>query len=248
MDHLGAVLGPGLALAVLALWPDDLRRVFLFAAIPGALAIVAILLGVREAPDGTTGSGGPSLAMLPSPALVRYLVPLGIFTLGNSSDAFLLLRAGGTSDPWKLPLLWMAFNAVQSAASTPLGRLSDQVGRRATILAGWGLYAAVYAGFALVGTGPGFVALFLVYGLFRAFTEGAEKALVAEVSPGDARGVGFGWYHLVSGLLTLPASILFGAVWDAWGPPVAFAFGASLALTAMLLLLVAGPTERAAVA
>lgn len=241
MDHLGAVLGPLAALGILWLWPADLRRLFALAALPGVLAVGAIVVGVREEVPAAPSAGRPSLSARPSRALLGYLVPLGVFTLGNSSDAFLLLEAGGTTDLVRLPLLWIAFNVVQAVSAGPLGAWSDRLGRRTTIGAGWALYAAVYGGFALVDSPWGMVALFLVYGLFRSFTEGAEKALVAELSDEADRGAAYGWYHLTSGVLALPASVLFGMLWEWRGPHVAFGTGAVLALLALLLLVALRP-------
>jgi MFS family permease len=135
-----------------------------------------------------------------------------------------------------LPLLWVVLHLVKSATSVPGGALSDRVGRRRVIIAGWGLYAAVYLGFAAAGTAAEAWGLFALYGLFFGLTEGTEKALVADlVGPSD-RGVAFGLYHLTVGLAAFPASVVFGVVWYAYGPRVAFAIGAALAAAAALLL------------
>ena len=262
-DHLGAVLGPLVAFVLLQWGGVSLRTVFLLAAVPAALAMVVLVVGVREEGvaqrDGTAGEGrvrggGGGEARLkaggaPAPLGRRfyaYLAVLLLFTLGNSTDAFLLLRArdlGVTAA--MIPVLWAALHVVKSAASTPAGALSDRVGRRALIVAGWVTYAAVYLGFARASGHWAAWGLFLAYGVFYGLTEGVEKALVADLVPAAARGRAFGWYNLALGIGALPASLLFGAVWDAWGAPAAFTMGAALAAFSAALLLVVVPRRIA---
>jgi MFS family permease len=170
-----------------------------------------------------------------------------LFTLGNSTDAFLLLRATQLGVATALlPVLWSVFHVVKSASSTPGGALSDRVGRTPLIVAGWLLFAAVYAGFARAGAAWHAWALFGLYGVMFGLTEGAEKALVADLAPAERRGAAFGWYNLAVGLGALPASLLFGVVWDRFGAPAAFFVGAGLALAATLLLTVTIGTRRTA--
>ncbi len=262
-DHLGAVLGPLVAFVLLQWGGVSLRTVFVLAAVPAALAMVVLVVGVREEGvaqrDGTAGEGrvrggGGGEARLkaggaPAPLGRRfyaYLAVLLLFTLGNSTDAFLLLRArdlGVTAA--MIPVLWAALHVVKSAASTPAGALSDRVGRRALIVAGWVTYAAVYLGFARASGHWAAWGLFLAYGVFYGLTEGVEKALVADLVPAAARGRAFGWYNLALGIGALPASLLFGAVWDAWGAPAAFTMGAALAAFSAALLLVVVPRRIA---
>ncbi|MEO6446944.1 MAG: MFS transporter [Gemmatimonadaceae bacterium] len=174
-----------------------------------------------------------------------YLAVLLLFTLGNSTDAFLLLRARDVGVPLAfLPLLWAALHVVKSAASAPGGALSDRLGRRALIVAGWLVYGGVYLGFAAAGAAWHIWALMLVYGVYFGLTEGVEKALVADLVPAAARGRAFGWYNLSLGLGALPASLLFGALWDHFGAPAAFTFGAALAGLAALALLAVIPAGR----
>jgi MFS family permease len=240
MDHLGAVIGPLLAFGLMSLLAGDYRAVFAVASIPGALAVAVVAFGVRERQHPVVAEATPIPVPLgqPVPAgLRRFLVVVFVFTLGNSTDAFLLLRAHDLGVMTAhLPLLWVVLHLVKSATSVPGGALSDRVGRRRVIIAGWGLYAAVYLGFAAAGTAAEAWGLFALYGLFFGLTEGTEKALVADlVGPSD-RGVGFGLYHLTVGLAAFPASVVFGVVWYAYGPRVAFAIGAALAAAAALLL------------
>jgi MFS family permease len=238
MDHLGAVMGPLIASALLW-WRSDLRLVFALAAVPALLSMVGLVLGVREKPRRVVAAGPPSLASVApaSPALRRYLVVLAVFTLGNSSDAFLLLRAqqAGVGLPL-IPILWAALHVVKSSASTHGGMLSDRVGRRPAICAGWLLYAACYAGLAFASLAWHAWALFGVYGLFTALTEGPERALVADLAPAAGRGAAFGTFYAVTGVMLLPASLLTGFLWQVFGPSVALLTGAGLSLLAAVLL------------
>lgn len=236
MDHAGAILGPALAIGVLTLFPGDLRLVFALAAIPGILAVAAIAFLVTEPPGGAPKKS-PGFAA-PGPRLRALLVPLGLFTLGNASDAFLLLavaRAGRS--PLELPVLWMAFHVVKVATSLAAGPLSDRLNRRFLLAAGWIVYALVYAGFAFASDLGTQTALFLVYGAYHGLTEGAEKALIADLSSEEDRGAAYGWVALTVGLLAFPASLGFGVLWDEFGPAVPFLTGSALALSAVVALL-----------
>jgi MFS family permease len=251
-DHAGAVVGPLIALACLQWLGMPVRHVFWVAAIPGALAVIVAIGFVREhrEPSAAVPSAVPVTAKAPVPdtapaaaivALPRSfwltMLPILVFTLGNSTDAFLLLRASQLGVPTALiPLLWVLLHLVKSASSTPAGALSDRVGRRPLIVAGWLLYAAVYAGFS-VATDPWHAwALFGVYGVVFGLSEGTEKALVADLVPAQRRGTAFGWYQATVGVAALPASIVFGTVWDRHGSPAAFAMGAGLAVGAALIM------------
>jgi MFS family permease len=197
------------------------------------------------APPGSNiaTDAAPPIA-LPTPAHTAHRPPLPgrfwallgvllVFTLGNSTDAFLLLRATQLGVPAAmLPILWAALHVVKSASSTPGGTLSDRVGRRPLLVAGWLIYAATYFGFARATQQWHAWGLFALYGVHFGLTEGTEKALVADLVAPSRRGTAFGWYNLTLGLAALPASALFGVVWTRWGAPVAFTMGAALALIA----------------
>jgi MFS family permease len=173
-----------------------------------------------------------------------YLVVVLLFTLGNSTDAFLLLRANQLGVPVALaPILWALLNLVKSATGTYGGQLSDRIGRKPLIVGGWLLYAAVYFAFAWEGGPWQAWGLFAVYGIFYGMTEGSEKALVADIVPMARRGAAFGWYNLAIGLGALPASLIFGWIWDKWGSSSAFVFGATLALVAALLMAAVAPSS-----
>ncbi|HUQ20588.1 MAG TPA: MFS transporter, partial [Gemmatimonadaceae bacterium] len=168
-----------------------------------------------------------------------------VFTLGNSTDAFLLLRANQLGVAVALaPILWALLNFIKAAFGTWGGGLSDKFGRKPLIIGGWLLYAAVYFGFAAATQAWQAWALFATYGLFYAMTEGTEKALVADLVPRERRGAAFGWYNLAIGLGALPASLIFGAIWDHVGSHAAFLFGASLAFVASIGMTLVRPAPR----
>lgn len=245
MDHLGAVIGPLLAFALVSGLGESYRVVFALASIPGLLALVVLVLGVRERAASTVPvSVSKPTWQTPLPPLRNFLFAVFVFTLGNSTDAFLLLRARdlGVSVA-ALPLLWSLLHVVKSVISVPGGALSDRLGRKWIIVLGWGIYAAVYVGFGYARTQAEVWTLFAVYGLFFGLTEGTEKALIADLAP-TQRGVAFGYFHLIVGIAALPASVLFGALWSWGGPPLAFTIGASLAAVAALLLVVLVPQRQ----
>lgn len=247
MDHLGAVIGPVAAYLLLA-GGLTYRSVFFLAAIPGAAAVAILCFMVREAGGGPPrGAGGRLDPGALSPAFRKYLLIVALFTLGNASDAFLILRAVEAGVPsGYVPLLWGAFHVVKSSFSTHGGILADRWDRRKMVVAGWVLYAATYAAWGLAEGVSWMVGLFLVYGLYSAATEGAERALVADFVPADRRGTAFGWFHLAVGVSALPASVLFGVLWSGFGARAAFGVSAALALAASgLLLLLRTPSAPA---
>lgn len=241
MDHTGAVAGPLLATLFLWCFPEQYRTLFALTAIPGALA-VGMLLPVPDAPPAHAATRS---AALPAPAapvvlggpLRRYLGVLLLFSLGNSTDAFLLLRLGdaGVASTW-IPLTWAALHVVKALSSPIGGYLSDRISRKAMIISGWAIYAAVYGAFAVVHSVTALLAVFLIYGLYYGLTEGVEKAVVADLAPADGRGYAFGVHAAVSGIGALLASLVFGAIWKVFGAPPAFVTGAGLALVSALLL------------
>ncbi len=245
MDHAGAVIGPLLALALLA-GGASVRTVFWLAAIPGVLGVLAVLRvrePEREVPVAAPGVAGASAPM--SSPLRRYLVVLGLFALGNSSDAFLLLRAGelGVAVRW-MPLLWLVLHVVKLTSSYLGGGWADRVPRTRLIIAGWVVYAATYVGFALASATWHVWALFVVYGVYYGLTEPAEKALVRDLAPAAARGRAYGAYHFVIGITAVPAGLLTGGLWQGASGRVALLVGAGLALAAALALAV-GPSTSA---
>lgn len=243
LDHLGAAVGPLIAAAVLLAAPGRVRIVFALATVPALVGWAVVQLGLREPPVARPAPAAPAPAAVP--AGVRSAAGLGpllasfcLFALANSSDAFLLLRAGDLGLPAAgLALLWSGFHLVRSLASAPAGRLADRIGHRRALLLGWTLYGATYFGFALAD-GPRALALLLLpYAFAWGLTEGAERALVAESAGTSALGSALGAFHLVTGLATLAASLWFGWVWERFSPEAAFATAAALAGCAALALL-----------
>jgi MFS family permease len=240
---------------------DDYATLFLWASVPAAAAVLVAAFLIRErprpapaarpAPDGPVAAHAGSQATGPvartSPPRLslrgfdsnfkRFLLVLALFTLSNSSDAFLLLRAeqAGVSASL-IPLLWAALHVMKVGSSLVGGDLSDRLGRKTLIVSGWLLYAAVYAGFAYASSAAEVWLLFLVYGLYFGLVEGSEKALVADLVRPEQRGTAYGLYNLAFGVTVLPASLLLGALWDWRGAPTAFLTSAAIGVTAALLL------------
>jgi MFS family permease len=243
MDHGGAIVGPLAATGLLLVYHDNLKTIFLLSFIPGVLAVAMLLLGLKEkqttvAPAASPGAFNFRAAWTEMPAgFKQYLFIILIFTLGNSTDAFLLLRAQQLGVPVALlPAIWVALHVVKMGFSVPGGILSDRIGRKKVIIAGWAVYALVYAGFGIADAHWQAWALFAVYGIYFGLTEGVEKALVADFAPPHLRGSSFGLYHLIVGLGALPASLLFGLIWQKFGATAAFGMGSGLALAASVML------------
>ena len=237
MDHAGAVVGPLAAAALLAAgW--SVREVLLWTLVPGVLCVL-LALTLREPAKVEISAEKIDWrwAGLPSP-LKRYLIALALFTLSQASNMFLLLRAKetGLTDA-QIPLLWAGFSALAMVLSTPLSAFSDGVDRRKMLSVAWVVYAVLFAAFGLLPQNLATtIALFVGYGIFIAATEGAEKAMIAELAPKAQLGTAFGWFHLVSGLMLLPASAMFGWLWTRVNPTAAFMVSATMSLLAAGLL------------
>jgi MFS family permease len=239
MDNGGAVVGPILAFFLLQA-QVSLENIFLLAIIPAVICLV-LVLSLKEAPLAEPRSQSPTIDWrfkeLPLD-LRRFLVVVGLFSIGNSSNIFLLLRAKelGVSEPL-IPLLWAVVSLVAAVCSTPLSALSDRVGRVPMLLLGYGAFAVVYIALGVLEQGtPTLALLFVLYGIFVAATEGVEKAMVADIAPSNRRGTAFGWFNLIVGVGLLPASVGFGFLYETWSPLVAFGFSAACALAATALL------------
>ena len=242
MDHAGAVVGPLITFLLLAAGLAGYRGIFWLAAIPAALTIPILVFGVREF------QREEALREFPlqlgkshfSPQFRRYLGVVLLFTLGNSSDAFLLLRAKslGIADA-HIPLLFAALHVSKMLSSAPGGALSDRLNRKTLVVAGWLVYAVVYFGFAHATNALHVWTLFICYGFFFGLTEGTERAWVADLVPRESRGRAYGLFHLAIGLGALPASLLMGWLWENFSIATAFHTGAAIALAAALGLMVA---------
>jgi MFS family permease len=264
-DNAGAVLGPLLAFLFLKLQgvgslegtkrlvghdEQALRNVFWLSSVPALIAMIVLIIVVRDVPKHVAEAkkDAGSIDQMAGGLTKRfwaYLIVVLLFTLGNSTDAFLLLRANQLGVPVAMaPILWALLNLVKSATGTYGGGLSDRIGRKPLIVGGWILYSAVYFAFGWATAAWHAWILFAVYGIFYGMTEGTEKALVADIVPAQRRGSAFGWYNLAIGLGALPASLIFGRIWDTAGAPTAFAFGASLALVASLLMMFVAPSVQ----
>lgn len=241
MDHLGAVIGPAAALLLLAWFHNNLRLIFWLSAIPGIFGVLILILWVHE----RRIVSAPSMTRIPIvnfrglPKNYRWLlVSVALFALGNSSDAFLILRASTLGIPQgQLPLLWILLHIVKSVSSMPGGILSDRIGRRPAIIAGWIVYALIYAGFAFATLILHIWILFALYGIYFGLTEGVEKAFIAQMLPADRRGAAFGVYHFVLGSMAFPASLIFGYLWTSFGNYYAFLTGSAVAFAASVLLI-----------
>lgn len=239
MDTLGAVIGPILAAVLLQLYQGELRAVFAWAILPGLLSALLSILLVRERPAPAQATRPPRLTLAPfDRRFKRFLIVLVLFTLANSSDAFLLLRAQTSGIPLALtPLVWLVFNVVYALGAGPAGWLSDRLPRKRMLIAGFSVYSLVYLGFTLLTDAWQIWPLFAFYGLYYAMTDGVGRAFTADLTPAELRGTAFGLYYAATGLALFPASVIAGLLWDHIGPWAPFAFGAGWSGLATLLLL-----------
>lgn len=249
-DHLGAVFGPICASILLYLLAEnpsqpsasDYSHVFLFASAPVVLGLFVIAFFVREEPKPVDLVANNKIRLSFGefdPNFKRFLVVIAIFTLSNSTDAFLLLRAEQSGVPVAaLPLLWMTLHFSKVVFSLIGGDLSDKIGRRTMIFVGWIVYAAVYGGFAFTSEAWHAWTLFIIYGAYFGLTEGVEKAFVADlVEEAERRGTAYGFYNLAISITVFPASLLFGAMWTWLGVQTAFLISAAISIAAVTMLL-----------
>lgn len=247
MDHAGAMTGPLIASLLMAVFTKDLRVIFVLAFVPALACLWILWRGVTDLPpaqksrhDESKPSSPPQLNWKGWDRRFKYfLLIITLFTLGNSSDAFLLLRAQDLGlNVITIPILWFAFHLSKTAFSVPGGALSDRIGRRKVMILSWIVYGLVYLGFAHASDAYQVWILFIVYGLFYGLSEGTEKAWVADLVEESKRGTAYGAYHFCIGIAALPASLLMGLIWKTIGVQWAFTFGAIMALIAALLTIV----------
>jgi MFS family permease len=260
MDTAGAVVGVAVAALVvgssqggaLTLGAETFRLLVLVALVPGMLAVVAIVVGVRDVPrehDASRRAVGAAAAPSPVSAAATwrrfpiafwlFVVASGLFALGNSSDAFLSLRSQQLGvDVRDLLLMIVGFNLANTVVSWPVGAFSDRVSRRALVALAWTIYAVAYAGFALAASAASVGLLWILYGTYYGVNEAVGRALVADLAPNDLRATGYGIVNAVVGLVVLPASIIAGLLWDRIAPSAPFMFGAACAAVALSVLIV----------
>lgn len=252
-DSTGAVLGVLSAAAVVALAGGTLdgstfRTVVLIAAVP-ALIAVAVLLLIREQPHARATATSTVAAVLPPLGAVaqrRFLIAVAVFAIGNSSDAFIVLRLVDLGAGVSMALVLLAvMHASHVLFAVPGGALSDRVGRRGVLVGGYLAFALVYGGLGLVGSLPAAAVLLVLYGGYYGVTDGVSRAYLADLAPAATRGGAFGWYHMVVGLGALPASLVAGTLWMQFGPPAAFLWGSLCAVLATLVLVSVPAPARA---
>lgn len=241
LDHTGAVIGPLLALLFLNVIQIQMRTLFMIAVIPGAIGVAVLLLFLREEPR-VPKSLSKAATQQPSNLPGNFwlaITAIALFSLANSSDAFLILQAhaAGVSTAM-LPALWAAHHVIKSLFSTRAGALSDRVDRRWLLVAGWTFYAAIYVVFPFARSLMFFVVLFVLYAIPGTLSEGAERAWISDIVPAEARGKTFGIYYLANGLCVLAGTVLFGEIYEHVTPQAAFWTGAGLAVVAAGAVLV----------
>lgn len=237
MDNSGAILGPLIAFAILALMPGKYHTVFLFAGIPAIAGVFLILFGIKEAGKAKHELFTKfSFRQLPR-RYYLFLVIIFIFTLGNSTDALLLVKANETGIKVAyIPLVYLIINAVSVIASVPLGSLSDKIGKEKMLIAGYVVYSIVYFGFGISSTTGAMIALFALYGLYSAATDGVQKAFIADLTGKNVKGTAMGIYNALLGITLMPASVIAGVLYDKVNAQVPFFFGSAMAALAALLM------------
>lgn len=239
MDNCGAVIGPLLATGILLLFSSNYRMIFLFAAIPGLLGLLSIIFFVKEAKcENIAPLGKITFKDFPK----KYYAFLGIvllFTLGNSTDALLLVKASdiGFSAAF-IPIIYLIFNTVSVLFSVPAGILSDKIGREKLIIFGYLLYSVIYFGFGRTNTKVTLIMLFALYGLYSAATDGIQKALVTDLIDKSKRGTGLGIYNCLVGITLLPASVIAGFLYDHINNSAPFYYGSGMAFLAAVLMMI----------
>lgn len=252
-DTGGAVVGLLIASALIylaqggavSLGPDAFRTLVLVSLVPAGLAVLVLAVGARETGSQTVAARARLAVRGLGKRFAIFLAISALFDLGNSSDAFLVLRAQERGlTVVEILLMLAAFNVVYAVLATPAGSLSDRIGRKRILVAGWLVYAVIYFGFAFAETGLHVTTLFIAYGAYYGLSYGTAKAMVTDLVPASLRGTAFGTYHATLGLIDLPASVIAGVLWQgvgSWqglGPGAPFVFGGAMALAATLLLAV----------
>jgi MFS family permease len=241
LDALGAALGPLVAFGILAMYAGNYQLVFLLSVIPGAISLLLIIFFLKE--KQSISSIKRSLPKIKFKQMNRRFLAFSfistLFAMGNFSDAFLALRAQDAGMMIALiPLAFFALNLSSSIFSMPVGILSDRIGRRPVLISGFLIFAIIYLGFGIASSITWIWALFILYGLYYAFTDGIQKAYIADIVPEGQRGTAMGTFNALTGLAALPASIIAGYLWQSFGPEVAFSVSSGIAILAAVLMLI----------
>lgn len=242
MDNSGAIIGPLIAFLMLKYLPLDYRNIFLLSTIPAILGVLVIIIFIKEPKPVNNSSISDnkkkvSLKNLPKKYYL-FLCVIFLFSLGNSTDALLLIKTYETNiDKAYIPFIYMIFNSVSVLLAIPIGKLSDKIGRSKLIIAGFLVYTLVYIGFGYFNSLNVFIILFVLYGLYSALVDGSQKALVSDLVSNELKGTGFGLYHAIIGISVLPASIIAGRLYDNVNSSAPFYFGAIMSLSAALLMI-----------
>jgi MFS family permease len=248
MDNSGAIVGPLAAFILLVFFPENYRLIFLLAGIPAVLSILVIIFGIKEAKKDQE-SLFKKFHFKDFPARFwLFLVIVFVFTLGNSTDALLMVKANevGVKVAF-IPLVYMITSIVAVLLAIPVGSLSDRIGKEKILIAGYLIYAVVYYGFGVTSHAGAIVALFAMYGLYSAATDGIQKAFISDITDKNRQGTGLGIYNALLGITLLPASLIAGLLYDKVNSRVPFYFGAATALISAVLMIffVRGRKERA---
>lgn len=251
MDTLGAVVGPAVAFIILSLFTDNYRLVFWLSMIPGIIAVLVIIFFIKEQKRKSAEvlksatSGLPSFRAKFDWRFKVFVFIVTLFTIGNSSDVFLILRATNIGiKETQIPILYLLFNLIYSLVSLPAGILSDRIGRKRIILSGFLLFGIVYWGFAVSSEEWHIWGLFMLYGIFMGLTEGIYKAYLGTIIPNGQKATGYGIYSTFVGLAVLPASIIGGYLWDKIGPHATFYYGTFTAFASAVLFLIIFVAEK----
>lgn len=237
MDNSGAIIGPLLACLILYLTHNHFQSLFLWATLPALLGVLAVIIGIKEERTiAKAKSKRLSVRQLPKRYFL-FLLVIFIFSLGNSSDALLLIKASETVvDKAWIPFMYMITNVTSVMLAIPIGKLSDRIGREKLITAGFAVYAVTYLLFGRLNSFAAFMPLFALYGVYGALTDVSQKSFISDITDKDMKGSGYGLYHATLGLTLLPASFIGGWMYDHINNQLPFYFGATMALIASLLM------------
>ncbi len=238
MDNSGAIAGPLIAFALLSSFPENYRLIFLIAGIPAILAIFVIIFGIKEAGKNKNELFVKFHFKYFPAKYYFFLIIIFVFTIGNSTDALLMVKANEVGVKVALiPLVYLITNLVSVVVSIPIGALSDRVGKEKVLIIGFIIYAIVYYGFGITTSTKVIVSLFALYGLYSAATDGIQKAFISDIIDNNKKGTGLGIYNALLGITLLPASLIAGMLYDRINSSVPFYFGAATAALSAVLML-----------